>query len=336
MLILGVILFYVVPTVLFGEVLRCIFLENRRDRIPIVLYHRLISRRDVEAGRVPDTEPIYASYDDRFAAQMRYLHDEGFTTLSLDQFLAIRLGEAVLPSRPVVLTFDDGYQSNYTLAWPILRQLGMKATIFVAPEPDVYTRRLVDGVDGFLTKEQMREMDSGGVAIESHTLTHCVLSDLGDTRACHELGESRRLLGKILGRPVRHLAVPRSGHSHRIRRLAREQGYASVCCNNKGSSNGWSSLYALPRIVVERDTSVEEFADALRPGRAVVLRLVGNLKRIPALVLGPVLTQRIRRTLYGGPLGPLFQTRNLVRWIAGGALIYAVGVFLFTWYLAAH
>src|SRR5882672_5051163 len=150
MILLGVVLFYVVPAVLLGEVLRCVWLESRRDRIPILLYHRLISREDVEAGRTPDNEPIYACYADTFAAQMRYLAEHGFTTLNLDDFLAIRNGRTLLPPRPVVVTLDDGYASNYTLAWPVLRRHGLKATVFVAPEPDEDTRNLVAGFDAFL------------------------------------------------------------------------------------------------------------------------------------------------------------------------------------------
>lgn len=333
---LGVFLFYVIPALLLGEGLRCVYLERRGDRIPILLYHRLISRKDVEAGRIPDNEPIYTSYDDSFAAQMRRLRDGGFTTLSLDDLLAIRRGGSVQPAKPVVVTFDDGYESNHALAWPVLRRHGMKATVFVALEPDEYTRGRVAGIDGFLNDDQMREMDRTGVAIESHTLTHCVLSDLDDAAARHELVESKRRIEGILGRPVRHLAVPRSGHSLRIRRLAREAGYLTVCSNGKGSSTGWSSLYALPRIVIERDTTPEDFDRALRPGGALILRLVGNLKRIPALVLGSVRTQRIRRAILTSPLAGLFQTRRLVRVLACGAVLYALGIALFTWYLMSR
>ncbi|HKB08931.1 MAG TPA: polysaccharide deacetylase family protein, partial [Candidatus Polarisedimenticolia bacterium] len=224
---IGVILFYLLPALLLAEAARCVYLEHRRDRIPILLYHRLVARRGAGSGGA-DIEPIYVSYDDVFESQMRWLREKGFTTLDLDQFLAIRRDRAAPPPRAVILTFDDGYESVYRLAWPVLRRLGLKATVFVAPRPDDYTRRLVQGVDGFLSEDQMCEMDRGGVRIESHTLTHCVLSDLDDPSARHELAESKRLLGTIVGRPVRHLAVPRSGHSLRVRRLAREEGYVTV------------------------------------------------------------------------------------------------------------
>jgi peptidoglycan/xylan/chitin deacetylase (PgdA/CDA1 family) len=261
---------------------------------------------------------------------------EGYTTLDMDQFLAIRRGESPLPARPVVLTLDDGYESNYRLAWPVLRRHGLKATIFVAPEPNEYTRNIVVGFDGFLSAGQMREMDRGGVRIESHTLTHCVLSELDEASARAELSESRRRLGEIVGRPIHHLAVPRSGHSRRVARLIREEGYLTACSNAKGSTNGWSRLDSLPRIVIERDTTVEDFARALLPRRAVVLRLLGNMKRLPVLLVGVEWTQRLRRTLFAGPLGALFQTRRLTRLLAGVALVYGLGVLLFTWFVVSR
>jgi peptidoglycan/xylan/chitin deacetylase (PgdA/CDA1 family) len=330
---LGVVVFLVVPSILLLEVLRCAYLEWRGDRIPILLYHRLVSSEEVRAGRVPDREPIYAIHDETFDAQMRFLKERGYTTLSLDEFLEIRRGARKPPPLPLVITLDDGYQSNYTLAFPSLRRHGQKATIFVVLEPDDYTRKQVEGIDTFLTEDQMRELDRSGTAIESHTVTHCVLSELDEKTARFELVESRRRLSEILGRPVRHLAVPRSGQSRRVRALAREAGYEAVCGNNKGSSNGWSNLLALPRIVIERDMAPADFESALEPRHSLILRLVGNVKRIPAILLGPTAATKLRRALYFGPLGKLFVTRHLKRLVAGGALLYLLGSAVFAWYL---
>ena len=331
MFVFGALVFYALPFLLLIEILRSIYLEYRADRVPILLYHRVISRKSIAAGETPDREPIYAVYDDMFEAQMRWLRENDYTALSLDEFVEIRRGRRPLPARSLVITFDDGYESNYTMAWPALRRYDLSATIFVAPEPDDYSRRLVAGFDGFLNPDQMRELDAGGVAIESHTLTHCVLSELDDATARRELEECGRVLGEILGRPLRHLAIPRSGYSRRIKRLVGTMAFDSVCCNNKGSSNGLSDLQALPRIVIERDMTVEDFSQALRPRRAVVLRLLGNLKRIPERLFGSSGSQRIRSVLYSGPLAGLFVTRRLKRVVGCGALIYLLGVVTFTW-----
>jgi peptidoglycan/xylan/chitin deacetylase (PgdA/CDA1 family) len=333
---LGTIVFCFVPVIGLLEILRCAYLEWRSDRIPILLYHRLISRDRARRGEVRDEEPIYAIHDDTFEAQMRFLRDNGHTTLSLDELLAIREGGRSLPPKSLAITFDDGYESNYTLALPALKRHGHRATIFTVLEPDDYTRRQVEGIDRFLNHDQMRELDRSGVAIESHTVTHCVLSELDEQTARHELAESKRRLSEILGRPVRHLAIPRSGQNRRVLSMAREAGYVTVCGNCKGSSNGWSSLFSLPRIVIERDMSLPDFRRALTPGASLVLRLVGNVKRLPALLLGPSAAVKLRRALYFGPFGRLFITRRL-KWLAMSAgVLYLLGSAVFIWYLVTR
>lgn len=332
-LLLGILFFMALPLALLAEVLRCFYLEHRGDRIPILLYHRLLSKADADAGRVPDNEMIYVSYDTRFAEQMRYLHDAGYTTLDFDDYLKIRAGTMRAPPKPVIVTFDDGYLSNYTMAFPALRANGQKAVIYVAPEPDDYTRKLVEGVDGFLSPEQMRELAANGVAIQSHTLTHCVLSELDEARAMHELTESRRRLQEITGRPVEHIAIPRSGYSRRVRRLVEAAGYRTCCCNNKGSTNLQSDPLSLPRFVIERDMSIEDFKHCLRPRTAAVLRIIGNLKRIPERIGGSSFATKLRNLLYVGPLQVLFRTRNLKRLIVVGGLAYLAGCVAFFWHL---
>lgn len=334
-LALGVALFVVAPVLILAAVLRCAWLEYRPDRVPILLYHRLISREAAQRGEVPDEEMIYVSYDTVFEQQMSYLSQAGFTTLDLDDFIAIRAGRMPRPVKPILITFDDGYESNYTLAYPVLRRLGMKATIFVATDPDEYTRCLVKGVDGFLSESQMRELSENGVSIQSHTLTHCVLSELDEAVAMRELTESRRRLAEITGRPVNHLAIPRSGYSRRVRRWVGAAGYLTACGNHKGTACFQSDVFCLPRIVIERDTTVQDFARALTPSNALVLRIIGNLKRIPECVAGPRFAERLRDILYAGPFRPLFQTRNLVRLAGLAALLYALAGLGFVWHLLA-
>lgn len=330
---IGIALFVVLPAAGVLWMLWSIWLEYRGDRIPILLYHRLIRKTDADAGRVRDDEMMWVSYDNRFAEQMQYLQEKGYTTLDLDDYLRIRSGEAELPKRAVVITFDDGYLSNYTLAFPAMKALGQKATIFVAPEPDDHTRNAVRGVDDFLTDEQMREMASHGISIQSHTLTHCVLSELDDESARRELQESQRRLQEITKRPVQHIAIPRAGYSRRIRRLVAEAGYRTACCNNKGTSNGLSDPLALPRIVIERDMSLDDFARYLGPRSSAVLRIVGNIKRIPERLGGARFATRLRNRLYRSRLRALFETRNLKLMIGAVLLTYLLMGVIFAWRL---
>lgn len=329
--VLGILIFGFIPLSIAGWLLACVLLEYRRDRIPILLYHRLISQADAERGLVRDTEMIYVAYDRRFREQMDWLKANGYTTIDLDEYCAIRNGSLPMPNKAVLITFDDGYSSNYRYAFPELKRNGQKAIIFVAPEPDEHTRSLVEGIDGFLNREQIREMVAHGISIQSHTLTHCVLAELPEELVRYELEESRRRIEEMSGRPVEHIAIPRAGYSRRVLKLVRRAGYKTACCNGKGSSHGLSAPLALPRIVIERDMTLSDFARCLTPKGSLSLRIIGGIKRIPERLGGARMATRLRYGLYKSFLGSLFKTHNLKRALAAASVAYAAGTFAF-WY----
>ena len=316
--------------------LRIIYLEYRQDRVPILLYHRLVSKSAAQKGEIRDDEMIFVSYDAAFAEQMAYLNREGYTTLDFDDYLAIRDGNMPLPQKPVIITFDDGYLSNYTMAFPQLKKCNLKATLFVALEPNEYSLKCVEGVDSFLNASQLFEMSAHQVSIQSHTLTHCVLSALSDKEALYELTESRRQIALITGRSVDHIAIPRAGYSRRIRHLVQTAGYKTACCNNKGSACNLSDLLALPRIVIERDMNISDFARSLTPRASVMLRIVGNIKRIPERIAGPQLAKKVRDILYGGPFHYFFTMKTLKMIIPAFAALYLVGSLLFSWHMVGQ
>lgn len=331
--ITGMVLFIGVPALLICWILYCVCLEYRTDRIPIILYHRLISKEAALKGEVPDEEMVWASYDMSFAKQMKYLHEKQYTPLDFDDYLKIRSGEAALPRKPIIITFDDGYLSTYTMAYPIMKKYAHKATIFVALEPDEHTRRQVDGIDDFLSSQQMRDMARNGISFQSHTLTHCILTELEDERVLYELTESSHRLSEITDLSVQHVAIPRAGYNRRIKRLVKKAGYRTACCNNKGSSNGLSDAFALPRIVIERDMTVRDFARCLTPRSSAVLRILGTIKRIPEFIGGARFARRIRDILYAEALRPVLQTRSLKWLMVVGAIFYGLGCILFVWNL---
>jgi len=307
------------------------WLELAPGRVSILSYHRLISRAEVRAGRVRDDEPMWACYDDVFAAQLDALAAGGFTTIDLDDWLEIRSGRRAAPARPVVLTFDDGYRSNYELAYPLLRARGLKAVIFVALEPDAHTRRQVAGIDGFLDASQLGEMAGHGISIQSHSLTHRILTELDDDAIRRELGESRRRLEAIVARPVRHFCVPRAGGDERVRRLVREAGYASSCGGRRGTATRRSDPFDLPRIAIERDMGVDAFQRALEPLGALSLRIAGEVKVLPARLLGARRARALRDRLYTRHFASWFGTPRLARTLLSCGALYAAAAIALLW-----
>src|SRR5215831_7301046 len=109
--------------------------EYHKDRVPALLYHHFASKKHRRNDTLENYDPVYFCYDTAFDEQMKYLHDEGYTTISLDDFVAFQNGKKRLPPKPIIVTFDDGFMSNYVFAFPILKKYGMTATIFVTLDP---------------------------------------------------------------------------------------------------------------------------------------------------------------------------------------------------------
>ena len=134
--------------------------DATRVHVPILMYHYV---DDAPPPAGPYADDLTVRTKD-FIAEMTYLVKGGYHTVSLADVYLAMAGERELPPKPVALTFDDGGIDNYQVAFPILRQLGLSATFFVI------TGRV--GREGQMSWDELREMASQGMAIESHTVTH--------------------------------------------------------------------------------------------------------------------------------------------------------------------
>lgn len=247
--------------------------ECRHDRVPVLLYHRLVSQDNAHPAALMDRDRAYVVYDSAFAEQMDYIAREGYNMVSLDDFLAYQEGRRSLPQRPIMVTFDDGFESNYQHAFPILKKYGMSATIFVTPDPHCENFTKHASVDSPLTHAQLREMSQNGISIQSHGMTHRYLTELEPGVVFWELIESKKFLQRVLGRPVDYLAIPSGAYSRTVRRLAKEAGYKAVFCMLKGTNNKSSDRYALRRLVIGRDFSISHFRRILCPSTGWCLRM---------------------------------------------------------------
>jgi peptidoglycan/xylan/chitin deacetylase (PgdA/CDA1 family) len=286
---------------LAGYVLYCRAQEYRPDRVPALLYHRLMPR--AEAHLISDSDRSYVVTAEAFAEQMAYLDHSGYTTLSLDELTDYMDGTGALPKKPVVITFDDGFASNYRYAFPVLHKHAMKATIFMTPDRESANFKKHAALDVALTDEQLRDLDQNGVSIESHGMTHRYLTELDAGTAQWELAASKSALEGVLGKKIKYLAIPSGAYNRKLRRLAIETGHRAVFCMLKGTNNKGSDRFALRRLVVGRDMDIEDFARALQPATAFRIRIAGDLQNLLARALGPAGLDRLRNNLYHSCLG---------------------------------
>lgn len=225
--------------------------------VPILLYHSVA--RDV-APRYRD----YALPPETFAAQMAYLHQHGYTPITITSLIMALNGFAALPERAVAITFDDGLADFYAGALPVLRRYGFAATLYITTgyvgATSRWLERAGEGRRPMLTWSQVAEVDASGVECGGHSHTHPQLDTLPLATAREEIACCRDILEQRLGRPVRTFAYPHGYHGPAVRRLVQEAGYSSACAVKHATSSTADDRFALARIVVAADTDMRAFA----------------------------------------------------------------------------
>jgi len=223
---------------------------SSKHRVPILMYH---SVSDNLFGKVHPYHQINTS-SAIFTAQMKWLRQAGYRTINLAELL-IGLESTQDLSKTVVLTFDDGYQDFYTEAFPILRQCGFRATVFLASDRIQDTSVRMEGAD-YLTWNEVRELHSEGVTFGSHSVTHADLRSLGPEQIDYELGYSKETIEQRIGAPVESFSYP-FALPEEDRDFTR---YLADTLENLGYTNGVSSAigrakpngtrFFLPRLAV--------------------------------------------------------------------------------------
>ena len=231
--------------------------------VPILMYHQVMPNP-------PRAMQTWTVTPHAFTRQMRWLAKRGYTTVSMDELVACRAGEMDLPERPIIITFDDGYQGSVDYAVPVLQQHGFSAIIYLVTD-------CVGGSSHWLQQEiglefpmmdwaTARALERAGFACGAHTRSHPRLTDISDDACRLELVESRATLTRELGHPIYHLAYPYGRHNPRVTQLATEAGYRTACTVRQGLS-GREPLMELRRIEVRGIETLLDFAAGLHLAR---------------------------------------------------------------------
>ena len=222
--------------------------------VPALNYHKV---GEIPAGTRHPENYVRPS---QFRAQLRWLRAAGYNSVTVSEYLAHRRGSRALPPRPVMLTFDDGYLSNYDVALPIAREFGYSATVFIVSGMLGRTNVWDDGQEPLLGINHIRELQSQGFEFQSHTRTHQRLTEIPPQHARNELAQSRTELEQALGTPVNAIAYPWGRHDQNIERLAKDTGYDGGFAVRRRVNFDHTPIYALRRIGVNHTTSLPRFA----------------------------------------------------------------------------
>ncbi len=250
-------------------------------QVPILMYHHL--SEDVTNSEMVSPE--------QFEAQIRALAEAGYTGISFDELQAYVLRGEPLPEKPVVITFDDGYRSNYTLAYPILQKYGMKATIFaigVSFGTDHYKDTDYAITPHFGAAEAAEMTASGLISIQSHTydmhqwppyetglaVRENILQLPGESEESYvqalteDFTRSRALLEGATGQPVDVLAYPAGQYSTLAQVTLQSLGVHVTLSTNPGVNTVVKglpqTLYAMLRFGITEDISPEALLDMIQ------------------------------------------------------------------------
>ncbi len=187
----------------------------RSGTIPVIMYHDITPTKDVDYDVTPE------ELEKHFQA----IQDEGLTPISLDRLVTHLRTGAPLPAKPILLTFDDNYAGQYEYAFPLLKRFGYPAVW------SVHTG-FVGSTAGTKPKanwEQLREMVASGlITIASHSVTHRNFSTLTPAEITKELTDSKQVLERELGVPIRYFTYPEGSYASTTKELVAKAGYTAA------------------------------------------------------------------------------------------------------------
>jgi peptidoglycan/xylan/chitin deacetylase (PgdA/CDA1 family) len=186
-----------------------------------------------------------------FTQQLDWLQANGYHTITLGELYDYIFAGGGLPSKPVVLTFDDGRASQ----WNAVQQLnarGMKGVFFVL------------GGTNALSDAQIRQIVAWGHEIESHTMSHPQLSKLSDQQLASELVRSKQSLEAKFGVPIRYVAYPYGDYDQRVINAVIAAGYEGAIAAWGGGSWTPDKRWQEPRILVDGTGSFSAFVRSVQ------------------------------------------------------------------------
>jgi peptidoglycan/xylan/chitin deacetylase (PgdA/CDA1 family) len=209
--------------------------------LPIAMYHSV-------TPVVPEGNRLTVSVK-TFERQMEFLKEHKYNVISLDAAGELIKSGKKVPSRTLVLTFDDGYEDNYIYAYPILKKYNIPATVFIIVNEV--------GKPGRLSWDQLKEMqDSGLITFGSHSLSHPFLECVeDDQKLIDETAGSRKILQEKLGKQVNTFSYPCGRLNARVRGYAVNAGYEVAVATNPGKKMANNDVFALKRLRISENAA---------------------------------------------------------------------------------
>lgn len=227
--------------------------EGFNLRIPILMYHYL-SAPPADADAIRRDLSVSPA---QFEAQLAYLRQAGYETISLNDLAYALSQDAGLPTKPVIITFDDGYRDNYENAFPLLRKYGYIATFFVFTQPiDTYNVN-------YLTWEMVIEMHQAGMEFGSHSYRHFDMTDRDVDFLVYEILGSKEAIEARINEPVRFFAYPAGRYDELTIKVLESANFWGAVTTHWGIEQSYQNRFELLRLRVRGNDTVQDLINKL-------------------------------------------------------------------------
>ena len=203
------------------------------EGFPILEYHM------VTENPHSDAKPYVVPPED-FAEQLDYLAEEGYTTITPQDYARARKGKQQLPEKPIILSFDDGYEDNWRVVLPMLEERGMKAVFYMV------TNSI--GKPGYLTWDNLFDMERRGMEIGSHTANHLPLTTLSPEKQREELRLSKLMLEWKGMKTIYSFSYPNGSYNAGVVTMLAEEEYLTAVTGEAGLNTLETNPYLLRRV----------------------------------------------------------------------------------------
>jgi len=222
--------------------------------LPILMYHYIRPAPSIYLDRLGYRLTVTP---DDFRGQMDWLSVNGYHPVDFNDLRAYFGGLTALPSKPLVITLDDGYGDLYTTAYPILKSFRFKAVAYIVTS--------FVGQSRYVTSEQIVEMDQNGIQIASHTIDHANIGGASLGSATYQLATSKAWLQHLIGHAVVDFAYPSGKFSSSAVYALQATGYDTAVTELPGTVHSRADRYTWTRIRVGGGESLSDFIYSLGP-----------------------------------------------------------------------
>lgn len=233
------------------------------QRFVILMYH-MVSEPKTAA------EVKYACPPKQFEQHLQMLLSEGFKPVSIDAVENYYAHQTPLPDKAFLISLDDGFEDNYSNAFPILQRYHIPAVIYLATgllgKTNQWMSAPAFSIRNMLSWPQIQDMVGQGIHFGSHTVTHPKLTELDDDSVSYELAQSKQIIEDQLGIACRHFAYPYGLMTEKTHELVRQAGFKTACSTRSGFNNAERDPLMLHRIEVYGNDSARKLKQKIMFG----------------------------------------------------------------------